>query len=516
MFDSDQPRLCLDSLRHTPVLTPTRHTNFAMNQQPQCRERRSWTAKEDQLLRDAVAKEDPNNSNPSKWHAIAKHVPNRTNKDCRKRWFAKMASDVVKGGWSPEEDERLVKGIERYGTRWSLVASVVQTRNSDQCAKRWTDTLNPAIDRTTWTPEADDMLLRAVEEHGKVWTKIVKTYFPGRTGLSAKNRYNSITRFNPESRNARARRRSVESGYFASRKAESVSSSSSSASPATPNVTLPSLSSPSTQLMLSPGGHSPYELGWQSPLNEELTSLPGYDGPMHSFSPSSCSSSESSYHSVDINMSSTLSTLTDMGNNILYTEQSSQESHYFKSSPTGHGHSFSSSHSEGLAPSYSHYTNSFGAANHSEVTNQFTSLEHLPWEGNTLPPVDSKHGNFKSQLQGPGYPVCSFLRPLITKAVLTTRYANFVELPLLKACMPLTCPAPTVEYRISAGSAAIYRTLSTTQHLATIGKGTESVYVSWSELRLYLYRNELVHVSSFSLHARHPRTLYFILSPPLA
>lgn len=106
-----------------------------------CRERRSWTAKEDQLLRDAVERglssplssrrpafilnlcvtEDPDNPNPSKWHAIAKHVPNRTNKDCRKRWFAKMASDVVKGGWAPDEDEKLVKGIERYGTRWDSV-----------------------------------------------------------------------------------------------------------------------------------------------------------------------------------------------------------------------------------------------------------------------------------------------------------------------------------------------------------------------------------------------------------
>ena len=101
-----------------------------------CRERRSWTAKEDQLLRDAVQRgehcplyfvsagiscrflEDPDNSNPSRWHAISKHVPNRTNKDCRKRWFAKMASDVVKGGWAPDEDEKLVKGIERYGTRY--------------------------------------------------------------------------------------------------------------------------------------------------------------------------------------------------------------------------------------------------------------------------------------------------------------------------------------------------------------------------------------------------------------
>lgn len=30
--------------------------------------------------------------------------------------------------------------------------------------------------------------MQAVNEHGKVWTKIVKTHFPGRTGLAAKNR----------------------------------------------------------------------------------------------------------------------------------------------------------------------------------------------------------------------------------------------------------------------------------------------------------------------------------------
>ncbi|KAF5374509.1 hypothetical protein D9615_009093 [Tricholomella constricta] len=208
-----------------------------------CRERRSWTAKEDQLLRDAVEREDPDNPNPSKWHAIAKHVPNRTNKDCRKRWFAKMASDVVKGGWAPDEDEKLVKGIERYGTRWSLVASVVQTRNSDQCAKRWTDTLNPAIDRTTWTSEADELLLQAVNEHGKVWTKIVKTYFPGRTGLSAKNRYNSITRFNVDhSRGSRSRRKTPDLlPYFSHRKSESSSSSSSSVSPSTPSIPIPEI-----------------------------------------------------------------------------------------------------------------------------------------------------------------------------------------------------------------------------------------------------------------------------------
>ncbi|KAF9077776.1 hypothetical protein BDP27DRAFT_1397530 [Rhodocollybia butyracea] len=217
------------------------------------RERRSWTEEEDQLLRDAVDLEEPGSINPSKWHAISKHVPNRTNKDCRKRWFAKMASDVVKGGWAPEEDEKLVKGIEKYGTRWSLVSAYVQTRNSDQCAKRWTDTLNPMIDRTRWSTEADALLLNAVEEHGKLWTKIVRIYFPGRTGLAAKNRYNSITRFNtraPRRKSYKPRSQSESSSSTVS-SSPSIISSRSSTGPDTPEQSTPpspSLAEPPLQI----------------------------------------------------------------------------------------------------------------------------------------------------------------------------------------------------------------------------------------------------------------------------
>ncbi|KDR68531.1 hypothetical protein GALMADRAFT_129242 [Galerina marginata CBS 339.88] len=288
-----------------------------------CRERRSWTAKEDQLLREAVQKEDPDNSNPSKWHAIAKHVPNRTNKDCRKRWFAKMASDVVKGGWAPDEDEKLVKGIERYGTRWSLVASVVQTRNSDQCAKRWTDTLNPAIDRTTWSSEADELLLRAVAEHGKVWTKIVKTYFPGRTGLSAKNRYNSITRFNSDlSRSARPRRKSTDVSHYAvSRKAESVSSSSSSASPESPPPMSLPYASPSSFPTVDAKGH-PYRFetfsNWSSSSSVTSDDVPSFRSspiafdylPDSNTSPST-PSTEGSYQSYELSLNQTLTAFSD-------------------------------------------------------------------------------------------------------------------------------------------------------------------------------------------------------------
>ncbi|KAL0578911.1 hypothetical protein V5O48_003102 [Marasmius crinis-equi] len=181
-------------------------------------ERRYWTAEEDQVLREAVDREDPGNPTPSKWYAISKCVPGRTNKDCRKRWYAKIAFDGVKGAWSPDEDEKLVKAIEKYGTRYvpserspqyvrvrvdsDVMAQVVNGRVMREGQKQ--RPFNVQNDgQILSTPPLivrdglhDSMLINAVDEYGKSWTKIVQIYFPGRTGLSAKNRYNSITRSN--------------------------------------------------------------------------------------------------------------------------------------------------------------------------------------------------------------------------------------------------------------------------------------------------------------------------------
>lgn len=162
------------------------------------------------MLRAAIKLEEPNTDKPSKWHSIARHVPGRTNKDCRKRWCATMASVVSKGGWSSEEDRKLLDAVEKHGTKWSFVAAMVETRNSGQCAKRWNDTLNPEIDRSAWSSEEDAKLVNAVNTHGTSWTIIVKSYFPGRTALAAKNRYSHL------SRSCQSRRASSPSGSTSS------------------------------------------------------------------------------------------------------------------------------------------------------------------------------------------------------------------------------------------------------------------------------------------------------------
>ncbi|CRG88765.1 Myb-related protein A [Talaromyces islandicus] len=155
------------------------------------RSRNLWSAEEDNLLRGLVESREKDKVD---WRLIASFLPGRNNKDCRKRWHYRVSASMNLGPWSQAEDELLRVGIQRYGTHWSRVAQVVGTRNGDQCFKRWNDVLDPGINRSPWTQDEDRMLLVAIGKYGRSWKQIVDTYFPGRTGLDAKNRHRQLTR----------------------------------------------------------------------------------------------------------------------------------------------------------------------------------------------------------------------------------------------------------------------------------------------------------------------------------
>ncbi|RDW68753.1 uncharacterized protein DSM5745_08513 [Aspergillus mulundensis] len=157
------------------------------------RPRRNWTPEEDVILKREVRRVQAEGDNIS-WHDIAAFLPGRTNKDCRKRWYGTAAAKVKKGPWTESEDERLRRAIERHGTKWAVVASVVGTRLPDQCSKRWSHAINPDINHSPWTPQEDELLMQYVNKHGHYWQQIVSLYFPGRTSLAAKNRYHILQR----------------------------------------------------------------------------------------------------------------------------------------------------------------------------------------------------------------------------------------------------------------------------------------------------------------------------------
>ncbi|KAF5858500.1 hypothetical protein ETB97_004341 [Aspergillus alliaceus] len=131
-------------------------------------------------------------SRPLMWRELAKCVPGRSNKDCRRRWWNSLADGTAKGLWSEEEDRLLMQAVSKYGTDWRRVAREVVSRTPDQCSSHWSQVLDPEINHCDWTAREDEQLLHEVLTHGTNWSVIATSHVPRRTTLSLKNRYATL------------------------------------------------------------------------------------------------------------------------------------------------------------------------------------------------------------------------------------------------------------------------------------------------------------------------------------
>lgn len=102
-------------------------------------------------------------------------------------------TEIIKGAWSPEEDQKMIEAVKTYGTDWKSISAYVTGRTAKQCRDRYKLKLDPSINHGPWTPEEDSALLKFHEQLGRQWTKIAKL-MPGRTENSVKSRYASLLR----------------------------------------------------------------------------------------------------------------------------------------------------------------------------------------------------------------------------------------------------------------------------------------------------------------------------------
>jgi hypothetical protein len=127
-----------------------------------------WTPEEDVTLIDAINK----NKHGDNWVAVAALVPGRTNIQCRQRWVGNLEPNTNRkmGKWTAAEDAKLVDAVKKHENNWVAVSYLVPNRTSFQCHERWTNCLDPAIDRAMgqWS------------KCGKDWVAVAPLV-PGRT-----------------------------------------------------------------------------------------------------------------------------------------------------------------------------------------------------------------------------------------------------------------------------------------------------------------------------------------------
>lgn len=164
------------------ALAPTRQRLQTNN----CTKKVRWTKTEDELLISLVG----NAESPS-WSVIAASFPQKSTQQVTERWEKVLNPNIVKGSWTREEDETIIKFVQEFGSKnWTRLSALLPGRIGKQCRERWRNHLDPSISHSTWSKDEDALLMSLHEKYGNSWVKI-STFMPNRSDNAIKNRWNS-------------------------------------------------------------------------------------------------------------------------------------------------------------------------------------------------------------------------------------------------------------------------------------------------------------------------------------
>lgn len=135
-----------------------------------------WTDEEDRLLALAVKKYGEKN-----WQQVANTLMSRTGQQALHRWRNTLNPNIKRGKWELVEDVYLTLSVQAYRGNlvWRKIQRHVPCRTDVQCRERWANVLNPELKVDPWTKEEDAKLLASIQRHGLGnWCLVAKDLAP--------------------------------------------------------------------------------------------------------------------------------------------------------------------------------------------------------------------------------------------------------------------------------------------------------------------------------------------------
>lgn len=71
------------------------------------------------------------------WILIAEDMVGRTAKQCRERWCSTLAPGRKKDKWTNDETQNVLRLQKKFGNQWSLISKHVPGRTDNDCKNRW-------------------------------------------------------------------------------------------------------------------------------------------------------------------------------------------------------------------------------------------------------------------------------------------------------------------------------------------------------------------------------------------